>query len=37
MSLNICIDCKSEKKQCNCSTEEIKISWWRRIFTWWWE
>ncbi len=36
MSLNICMDCKFEKKKCQCTTEEIKapevkITWWRKI------
>jgi len=38
MSLNICVDCKFEKKKCKCKekppTVELKSSWWRRIFFW---
>ncbi len=39
MSLNICKDCKFEKKKCQCvvektKTPEVKISWWKRIFFW---
>jgi hypothetical protein len=35
MSLNICIDCKFEKKKCQCVTQPTKkVSWWRRIFFW---
>jgi len=40
MSLNICLDCNFEKKNCKCEilklTKEvkIKISWWKRIFFW---
>jgi len=31
MSLNICKDCKFEKKKCQCKSEPIKISWWKKI------
>jgi hypothetical protein len=36
MSLNICIDCKFEKKKCQCTakenkTPEVKMTWWRKI------
>jgi hypothetical protein len=34
MSLNICIDCKFEKKKCQCVVPPKKVSWWRRIFFW---
>jgi len=36
MSLNICVDCKFEKKKCKCKVKPIviKSSWWRRIFFW---
>jgi len=36
MSLNICMDCKFEKKKCQCVVEpvKVKLSWWKRIFFW---
>ena len=38
MSLNICIDCKFEKKKCQCvvavEPPEVKMSWWRKILNW---
>jgi len=34
MSLNICKDCKFEKKKCQCVVEKTKTNWWKRIFFW---
>jgi len=36
MSLNICKDCKFEKKKCQCKVKPVvvKLNWWRRIFFW---
>ncbi len=42
MSLNICIDCNFEKKNCKCKilklTEEVKakvkINWWKKLIFW---
>ena len=35
MSLNICIECKFEKKKCQCVIQPPKkISWWRKILNW---
>jgi len=36
MSLNICMDCKFEKKKCQCvEISKVKISWWQKFINWW--